>query len=144
LEYFLNISLFINQHPRKRRCLLSDNYIVLSSTSSCGLLHSSDHFNRSHASISLQPWDIVLNHRIIRSSSEEFRITGRLTWCIEKSDTFYLSAIFCLIHPYQARPHSPRQTPSGCNQPCCHSWHVRTNRWAVGGRMFNHISAPLY
>jgi len=36
-----------------------------------------------------------------------------------------------LIHPYQARPHSPPQTASGSNQPCCHCSHVWTDRWAT-------------
>ena len=36
-----------------------------------------------------------------------------------------------LIHPYRARPHSPPQTASGSNQPCCHCSHVRTDRWAT-------------
>ena len=47
-----------------------------------------------------------------------------------------------LIHPYRARPHSPPETASGSNQPCCHCSHVRTDRRE--GRMFDHISAPLY
>jgi len=31
-----------------------------------------------------------------------------------------------LMHPYQARPHSPPQTASRSNQPFCHSSHVQT------------------
>jgi len=42
-----------------------------------------------------------------------------------------------LIHPYQARPHSPPQTASRSNQPFHHSSHVRPDRW--GGRMFSNI-----
>jgi len=33
-----------------------------------------------------------------------------------------------LIHPYQARPHSPPQTASESNQPFCHNSHVRMDR----------------
>jgi len=46
-----------------------------------------------------------------------------------------------LIHPYRALPHSPPQTTSWSNLPCCHCSHVRTDRWE--GRMFDPISAPL-
>ena len=45
-----------------------------------------------------------------------------------------------LIHPYRARPHSPPQTASGSNQPCCHCSHVRTDRW---DDMVSNISALL-
>ena len=45
-----------------------------------------------------------------------------------------------LIHPCQARPHSPAQTASGSNQPFCHSSHVRADRW---DGMFSNISALL-
>ena len=47
-----------------------------------------------------------------------------------------------LIHPYQARPHSPPQTVSGYNQLFCHNSHVCTDRWAK--QMFSNISTPLY
>jgi len=46
-----------------------------------------------------------------------------------------------LIHPYQARPHSPPQTASRSNQPCCHYSHVQTNKW--DWRMFSNMSALL-
>jgi len=46
-----------------------------------------------------------------------------------------------LIHPYQARPHSPPQTASGSNQPCCHCSHVWTDRWATW--KFTNMSALL-
>jgi len=46
-----------------------------------------------------------------------------------------------LIDPYWTWRHSPPQTASGSNQPCCHCSHVRTDRW--GKRMFHSISALL-
>jgi len=46
-----------------------------------------------------------------------------------------------LIHPYQARPHSPSQMASRSNQPCCHSSYVQTDRW--GTWTFSNISALL-
>jgi len=46
-----------------------------------------------------------------------------------------------LMHPYRARPHSPSQTASRSNQPCCHCSHVRTDRWDK--RKLYPISAPL-
>ena len=46
-----------------------------------------------------------------------------------------------LIHPYQARPHSPPQTASRSNQLFCRSSLLRTDRWNM--RMFCNISAPL-
>jgi len=46
-----------------------------------------------------------------------------------------------LIHPYPARPHSPRQTASGSDQPVCHNSHVRTDRWDK--RLLLSISALL-
>ena len=46
-----------------------------------------------------------------------------------------------LIHPCRARPHSPRQTASGCDQPFCHNSDVRTNRWDM--RLLRSISALL-
>jgi len=47
-----------------------------------------------------------------------------------------------LIHPYRAQPHSPPQTASGSDQPCCHCSHVRTDVWDK--RNFSRMSAPLY
>jgi len=46
-----------------------------------------------------------------------------------------------LICPHRARPQSPPQTASRSNQPCCHCWDVRTDRWDK--RKFNHMSASL-
>ena len=48
-----------------------------------------------------------------------------------------------LIHPYPSldRPHSPSQTASGSNQPCCHCSHVRTYIWDK--RKLYPMSAPL-
>ena len=46
-----------------------------------------------------------------------------------------------LIHPYQARPHSPPQTASRSIHPCRYCSHVRTDRWHK--RMFYYISTPL-
>jgi len=45
------------------------------------------------------------------------------------------------IHPHRARPHSPRQTTSGSDQPFCHNSHVRTDRWDK--RLLRNISALL-
>jgi len=41
---------------------------------------------------------------------------------------------FHLTHECLGPPHSPPQTASGSNQPCCYCSHVRTDRWE--GRMF--------
>jgi len=46
-----------------------------------------------------------------------------------------------LIHPYRARPHSPRQSASGSDQPFCHNSHVRTDRWDK--QLLRSISALL-
>jgi len=44
-------------------------------------------------------------------------------------------------NPYRARPHSPPQTASRSNQPCCHCSHVWTDTW--DGRMFSTMSTLL-
>jgi len=44
---------------------------------------------------------------------------------------------FHLTHECMGPPHSPRQTASGSNQPCCPSSHVRTDRW------YDKCSIPL-
>ena len=46
---------------------------------------------------------------------------------------------FHLTHECLGPPHSPPQTTSESNQPCCHCSHVRTDRWE--GRMFYSNSA---
>ena len=119
---------------------------------------------RNHARNSpfpLRHVDFNLTHECLGPPHSSGQTTARLLYALPHNDTTKSPLVIMgrckftpqncpfpfdnhhqnLIHPYQAWPHSPPQTASGSNHPCCHCSHVRTDRWATW--MFSNISTPL-